>query len=224
MKLSLENARLQAELRARLDELRACRGRVADAIYAERRRIARDLHDGTQGRLVSLAMSLGFLESKLPSDPDAARPILAEARQAVAEALDELRELSHGIYPPVLAERGLAAALEDLCARAVLPIRLELPLDRRLPADVEAAAYFVVSEALTNAAKHAQASEVSVIGLDAPHRLVVEISDDGIGGATVATGSGLRGLIDRVERLGGRVGMSSAPGEGTTIRVEIPLP
>ena len=214
--LTAENERLRAELRA-------CRGHVEDAIDAERRRIERDLHDGTQGRLVSLAMSLGLLEAKLPSEPDAARPIVREACQTVAEALEELRELSQGIYPAVLAERGLTSGLEELCQRAALSAHLELSLDRRFSPEVEAAAYCVVSEALTNAAKHAHASAVSVLGLHAPRRLVLEIGDDGTGGTTVATGSGLRGLIDRVQRLGGRVALSSPPDEGTLIRAEIPV-
>lgn len=220
--LTLENDRLRSQLSARFDELRACRGRVADAIYAERRRIERDLHDGTQGRLVSLAMSLGLLEAKLPTDPDAARPIVREAREVLAVALAELRELSSGIYPGVLAERGLAAALQDLADRAALPTQVDLSLNSRLPPQVEAAAYFVVSEALTNALKHSHAREIRIAATRKRARLTVEVADNGIGGAMTAGGSGLPGLADRVEALGGTLILSSPPGQGTTVTAEIP--
>ena len=220
--LALENARLRAELRARRAQLRAYRGRVAEAIDAERRRIERDLHDGPQGRLVSLAMSLGLLEAKLAGDPEAARPIAREAREAVAAALAELRELSQGIYPAALAERGLASALAGLCERVALPVHLDVSLDRRLPREVEAAGYFLVSEALTNAVKHAQATEVRISVRRQPGRLVVEVADDGVGGATLASGSGLRGLVDRIEGLGGRLLVLSPPARGTTVQAELP--
>ncbi len=220
--LTLENERLQVELRARLVELQASRARLVEATEAERRRIERDLHDGTQQRLVSLAMSLGLLDSKLPGNPDAAKPLAREAREALAVALEELRELSQGIHPAVLTERGLPAALDDLCQRAALPAHLELSIDERLPAQVETAAYFVVSEALTNAVKHSHASEVRIAASREKQMLSVEISDDGIGGAGTGGGSGLRGLGDRVEALGGRLTVSSPPGRGTTVRVELP--
>jgi len=220
--LALENERLQAELHARLVELQASRARLLDATDAERRRIERDLHDGTQQRLVSIAMSLGLLETKLPGQAKAAQPLVRETRQALATALAELRELTHGINPPLLAERGLPAALDELCRRAGLPTRLELVLDRRLPDRVESAAYFVASEALTNAAKHSHGSEVRVAAAYADQSLTVEISDDGIGGAAPVGGSGLRGLADRVEALGGRFTLSSPPGLGTLLRAEIP--
>jgi signal transduction histidine kinase len=220
--LTLENERLQAELRARLVELQASRARLVEATQAERRRIERDLHDGTQQRLVSLAMSLGLLDAKLPAEPDAAKPIAREARQVLTVALEELRELSHGIHPAVLTERGLAAALEELTDRAALPTHLELSIDTRPPARVEAAAYFMVSEALTNAAKHSHAGEVRVSASRERDLLIVEVTDDGIGGAAPQGGSGLRGLTDRVEALGGRLIVSSPPGRGTTVRGEIP--
>ena len=220
--LTLVNERLQVELRARLVELQASRARLVEATEAERRRIERDLHDGTQQRLVSLAMSLGLLDSKLPSDPDAAKPIARAAREALVVALEELRELSQGIHPAVLTERGLSAALEDLCRRAALPAHLELSIDVRLAAQVETAAYFVVSEALTNAVKHSHASEVRIAVSHSERMLRVEISDDGIGGAAAGGGSGLRGLADRVEALGGRLAVSSPPGRGTTVRAELP--
>jgi signal transduction histidine kinase len=220
--LTLENERLQAELRARLAELQASRARLVDATEAERRRIERDLHDGTQQRLVSLAMSLGLLDAKLPAEPEAAKPLAREARAALSVALEELRELSHGIHPAVLTERGLAAALEELADRAALPTHLELSIDARPPPRVEGAAYFAVSEALTNAAKHSHAGEVRVTASRERDLLIVEVSDDGIGGAVAEAGSGLRGLTDRVEVLGGRLIVSSPPGRGTTVRAEIP--
>jgi signal transduction histidine kinase len=220
--LALENERLQAELRARLVDLQASRARLVGATDAERRRIERDLHDGTQQRLVSIAMSLGLLESKLPAQEGEARPLLRETRAALTLALEELRELTHGISPPLLVERGLAVALDELCRRASLPTHLRLELDRRLPDLVESAAYFVASEALTNAAKHSHASEVRLVASCASGALIVEVADDGIGGAGTTGGSGLRGLADRVEALGGRFTVSSPPGRGTTLRAEIP--
>jgi signal transduction histidine kinase len=220
--LALENERLQAELRARLVELQASRARLVGATDTERRRIERDLHDGTQQRLVSIAMSLGLLESKLPAREGEARPLLRETRHALALALEELRELTHGITPPLLVERGLSAALDELCRRASLPTHLRLELDRRLPDQVESAAYFMASEALTNAAKHSHATEVRVTASCAAGALTVEVADDGIGGAGTEGGSGLRGLADRIEALGGRFTFSSPPGRGTTLRAEIP--
>jgi signal transduction histidine kinase len=220
--LALENERLQAELRARLIELQASRARLIEATDAERRRIERNLHDGTQQRLVSIAMSLGLLESKLPAQATAAKPLVGETRAALALALQELRELTHGINPPLLTERGLPAALDELCRRAALPTQLEVVLDRRLGDQVETAAYFMASEALTNAAKHSHASEIRVAATDDGRQLIVEVTDDGIGGAVSAGGSGLRGLADRVEALGGRFTVSSPPGRGTALRAEIP--
>ena len=220
--LTLENERLQAELRARLAELQASRARLVDATEAERRRIERDLHDGTQQRLVSLAMSLGLLDTKLPLDPDAAKPIAQDARAALAVALEELRVLSHGIHPAVLTERGLAAALEELADRAALPTHVEVSIDERPGPAVEAAAYFVASEALTNAVKHSHAHEVRIAASRARDRLMIEVTDDGIGGASLLGGSGIRGLMDRVEALGGTLVVSSPPGRGTSLRAELP--
>ena len=220
--LTIENERLRTELRELSLELRGSRQRTVDAVHAERRRIERDLHDGTQGRLVSLAMSLGLLEAKLPSEADAVRSIAQGARQTVAAALDELRELSHRIYPAALAERGLGVALQELAERAALPAYVELSIDSRPPARLEATAYFAVSEALTNAAKHSHASEVRISISYAEPLLIVEVVDDGIGGAAAGSGSGLRGLTNRVQALGGRLILTSPPGRGTTIRMEIP--
>jgi signal transduction histidine kinase len=220
--LTLENERLQAELRARLAELRASRARLVEATDAERRRIERDLHDGTQQRLVSIAMALGLLESKLPDSPGEAAPIVHEAREALTATLAELRELTQGIHPTILVERGLPAALDELCHRSALPARLRVGIDDRLPDQVESAAYFLVSEALTNAAKHSHAGEVTVSAISDGTLLTVEVRDDGIGGAAPGRGSGLAGLADRVEALGGRFTVSSPPGRGTTLRAEIP--
>jgi len=220
--LALENERLQAELRARLVELQASRARLVEATDTERRRIERDLHDGTQQRLVSIAMSLGLAEAKLPADPEHAKPIVAETRNALAVALAELRDLTQGIYPTILTERGLPAALDELCSRSALTAHLRLFLDGRLPVPVETAAYYVVSEALTNAAKHSQATEVRVAASCSGGTLTIEVADDGVGGAGNGTGSGLRGLADRVEALDGRLTVSSPPGRGTTLRAEFP--
>jgi signal transduction histidine kinase len=220
--LSLENERLQAELRARLAELQASRARLVQATDAERRRIERDLHDGTQQRLVSIAMSLGLLETKLPSQAQAAQSLVHETREALGLALAELRELTHGINPPLLTERGLPAALDELCRRAGLPTRLDMTIEQRLPDQIESAAYFMVSEALTNAAKHSHGSEIQVFASYRGQRLTIEVGDDGIGSATPTGGSGLRGLADRIEALGGRFTISSPPGRGTTLRAEIP--
>ena len=220
--LSLENARLQAELRARLVELQASRARLVEATDAERRRIERDLHDGTQQRLVSIAMSLGLVESTLPTDGGRARPLVHDTRQAMAETLAELRALTKGINPPVLAERGLPGALDELAGRAALPTHVRASVPERLAQPVETAAYFVVSEAVTNAAKHAHATEVRVRAEVADGVLSVEVTDDGIGGAGTVGGTGLRGLADRVEALGGRFTVSSPPGRGTRLLAEIP--
>jgi signal transduction histidine kinase len=220
--LTLENARLQAELRARLAELQASRARLVEATDTERRRIERDLHDGTQQRLVSIAMTLGLAESKLAADRPAVQSVLREARDALTAALAELRELTQGIRPAILVERGLSAALDDLARRAALPVRVDVSVSGRLPEQIEGAAYFVASEALTNAAKHSHASEVRLSASEKDGVLALEVADDGIGGAATGGGSGLRGLADRVEALGGRLTMSSPPGRGTKLRAEIP--
>ena len=220
--LTLENERLRAELLAKLAELQASRARLVEATETERRRIERDLHDGTQQRLVSIAMTLGLAESKLAADRPAVGPVLHEARDALASALEELRDLTQGIRPAILVERGLPAALDDLRRRAALPVRLEATVGGRLPEPVESAAYFVASEALANAAKHSHASEVKLAASYDGSTLVIEVADDGIGGAGAGRGSGLRGLADRVEAIGGRLTVSSPPGRGTAIRAEIP--
>jgi signal transduction histidine kinase len=220
--LALENERLNAELRARLEDLRASRARIVEAGETERRRIERNLHDGAQQRLVSIAMSLGLAERKLQTDPDAARPILHEARESLAMALQELRELSQGIHPVLLTERGLEAALGELPLRMPVPLELEVSLDERLPVRVEAAAYYVVSEALANVTKYAQATAVRVRVDRIDGQALVEVADDGVGGADRSRGSGLRGLADRVEALGGSFALVSPGGRGTVVRAEIP--
>ena len=220
--LALENERLQADLRARLVELRASRARMVDAADAERRRLERNLHDGTQQRLVSISMALGLAESKLEADPRAAGQILEEARQALGTALQELREFSQGIHPAVLTERGLGPALKELVYLAPMSIKLDVPDDERLPEPVESAAYYVVAEALANVAKYASAAAVSVTVERLNGSTIIEVADDGVGGADPAGGSGLRGLSDRVEALGGTLAVESAPGRGTRLRAEIP--
>ncbi|MGZ4352255.1 MAG: sensor histidine kinase [Gaiellaceae bacterium] len=220
--LAHENERLQAALRSRLAELAASRARLVEAGENERRRLERDLHDGAQQRLVSIAMALGLVDARLQTDPGTAKPVLAEARQELTVALEELRRLSHGIRPSILTERGLGAALEDLASRSTLAVTLHLELDRRLPDHVESCAYFLVSESLANAGKHAHTREAAVRARIERDVLLVEVRDDGIGGAAFDRGSGLRGLTDRVEGLGGRLSVTSPPGRGTEIHAEIP--
>jgi signal transduction histidine kinase len=220
--LALENERLQAELRARLEQLRASRARIVDAADEERRRIERNLHDGTQQRLVSISMALGLAQAKLASDPAAAGAVFGEARRGLSAALEELRELSHGIHPGILTERGLAAALDELALRSSVPVQLGIADIDRLPERIEAAAYYVVSEALANIAKHAHATRARVRVKKADGKVLLEVADDGIGGADADRGSGLRGLTDRVDALGGRLRLSSPPGQGTIVKAEIP--
>jgi signal transduction histidine kinase len=213
---------LDAELRARLEELRASRVRIVEAGDAERKRIERDLHDGAQSRLVALALLLVQLRKRIGGDADA-EALLDRAQAELRTSLAELRELARGIHPPMLAERGLRPALNELAARAPVPVTVEADGGERLPGPVEIAAYFVVSEALTNVAKYAQATEANVAVRRENAHLTIEISDDGVGGADVARGTGLRGLGDRVAALDGTLSLDSAPGRGTRVRAEIPL-
>jgi signal transduction histidine kinase len=217
-----ENVRLDAELQARLDELRASRVRILQAGDDARRKLERDLHDGAQQRLVGLALDLRLAREKLDDDPRAAAAMLDEASAELARATAELRELARGIHPAVLSDRGLQAAVELLADRAPLPVRIDASLDGRLPEPVEAAAYFVIAEALTNVVRHsgAQRAEIGVRRDDG--RLLVEVSDDGGGGADTE-GSGLRGLADRVAALDGNLEVAGAAGTGTTVRADIPL-
>jgi len=203
------------------DVLRSSRARLVEASDVERRRLERNLHDGAQQRLVSLSLVLRLAQARLHHDADEANRLLGQAAEELSQALEELRELARGIHPAVLSDRGLHAALEALVARSPLPIDLELE-DERLPEPVEAAAYYVVSEALANVTKYAEASSVAVSIARVNGRALVEIADDGIGGADPTRGSGLRGLVDRVEALDGRLFVDSSPGAGTRIRAEIP--
>ena len=205
------------------EQLTASRARIVQAGDAERRRLERNLHDGAQQRFVSLALGLRLAQSQLTADPGAAADLLARAGEELALGLEELRELARGIHPAVLTDRGLAAAVEALAARATLPVELNSLPSERLPEQIEAAAYYVVSESLANVAKYAAASQAQVDLARDDGLLVVEVSDDGVGGADPGEGSGLRGLTDRVEALGGRLQVSSERGRGTTVRAELPL-
>jgi signal transduction histidine kinase len=220
--LALLNERLEAELRAKVDELRRSRERMLRIGLEERRRLERDLHDGAQQRLVSMALNIRLARAKLNEDPLAADQLLASAGEELDSALEELRELARGIHPAVLSDRGLGTALETLAHRAPVPVELaELP-EERLPEAVELAAYFVVAEALTNVAKYANATHATVEVARENGRLVVEVADDGVGGADPDNGSGLRGLADRIAVLEGRLEIDSERGRGTTIRARIP--
>ena len=220
--LALENERLDAELRARVEDLRASRARIVEAADAERRRVERDLHDGAQQRLVSLALNLRVAKAKLDDDPAAAVSLIEETAAELGEATDELRELARGLHPAVLSDRGLKPALEALAGRAPVPVALGDAPAERLPERVESAAYFVVAEALTNVARYAGASRAEVNVVRVNGRVEVEVRDDGVGGADPAAGSGLRGLADRVAALDGRLQVESEAGEGTVVRAVIP--
>jgi PAS domain S-box-containing protein len=214
--------RLHAELHARLEELAASRARIVTAGDVERRRLERNLHDGAQQRLVTLSLSLRVALAKLDSNPAAARDALAAAGDELAVALDELRELARGLHPAVLTERGLRAAVEGLADRVPVPVDHADISDERLPEPVEAAAYYLIAEALTNVTKYADASAVRIRLAVNDGSVVVEVSDDGVGGADPAAGSGLRGLADRVEALGGSLEVISPTGGGTCLRAAIP--
>jgi PAS domain S-box-containing protein len=211
------------ERKAQEAELRASRSRIVEAADDARQRLERNLHDGAQQRLVSLSLALRLAQAKLRDDPDGAEQIITAAEEELTHALAELRELARGIHPAVLTDRGLAAALEALASRAPVPVELSTNLEERLPGPVEAAAYYVVAEALTNVAKYAAATAVRVSAERNDGRVVVEVADDGIGGADPARGSGLRGLADRVEALDGRLHVESAAGGGTKVRAVIPV-
>jgi len=219
--IALENERLHAELRARLDELRGSRARIIDAGQRERQRLERNLHDGAQQRLIALSLELRLLRERLAEDPDV-KARLDQATHEVARSLEELRDVAHGIHPAVVSGHGLEIALEQLVARAPVPVRLNVHVPRRLPESVEVAAFYLVSESLANIGKHANASSASVDVLHADGEVVIEVVDDGIGGADTERGTGLRGLADRVEALEGRLRVWSPIGAGTRLRAEIP--
>jgi signal transduction histidine kinase len=220
--LALENERLDAELRAKLEELRQSRARIVESSDATRRRIERDLHDGAQQRLVSLALTLRLARARVKEEPERAQQLLEAANRDLEVALSELRELARGIHPAVLSERGLDAALQTLANRAPVPVELTETPNDRLPKNLEAAAYFVVAEAITNVAKYAHATHATVSIQRNNGSVVVEVSDDGVGGADPARGTGLRGLADRVAALNGRLDVRSENGRGTTVRATLP--
>jgi signal transduction histidine kinase len=219
--IALDNGRLRAESHARIEELRGSRARVIEAQQRERQRLERDLHDGAQQRLIALSLDLGRLASRADTD-DESRVALAQAKKEVAASLSELRAVARGLHPAVLSGHGLAVAVESLAARAVVPVTLDLGLEGRLPETVEVAAYYVVSESLANIGKHARASTASIETCRADGMLVVEVRDDGVGGADTEGGTGLRGLADRVEALGGRLRVWTPAGVGTRVRAELP--
>jgi signal transduction histidine kinase len=211
--LALDNEQLKADLRARLEELRASRVRIVEAADAARRRLERDLHDGAQQQLVALAIDLRLLKARIHGDGEAAA-LVERANSKLAAALEDLRELARGIHPAILTDRGLVPALESLTRR--------IGIDGRLPGAVEAAAYFVVSEALTNVVKYARARTVGVEAWQEGDEVMVEVADDGVGGADAQSGSGLRGLADRLSAVDGRLEVDSPPGRGTRVRATIP--
>lgn len=238
--LTLDNERLHADLRARQRQLGESR-RQTRAVAALRRRWERDLHDGVQQRLLSIPMTLSLAESALHTGPDRALPLIREAKHATLAAVAELRDLAQGLHPPVLTERGLAGAVQELAALTPLPVRvccqlgagraaqsaqadagLPAEVDAGLPAEVEAAAYYLVAEALANVTKHAQARHARVTLTRQDSALRVEVGDDGRGGANPARGTGLRGLADRAAAAGGVLRIDSPPGRGTRIRAVLP--
>jgi signal transduction histidine kinase len=217
--LVLENERLAAEVRARLAEVRASRARIVAASDAERRRIERDLHDGAQQRLVALSVALGLEASRAePEQADALRRAQAEVEDAIAE----LRDLARGIHPALLRDGGIRPAVEALARRMPVPVIVRGNPTRRLPEPVELAAYFVVSEALTNVVKHASATEAAVVFEQRPRSLRITIADDGVGGAEIVPGAGLAGLHDRLEALDATIVLGSSGGLGTTVTTEFP--
>ena len=219
-RLTVERDQLQAEVRAKMDELRSSRARIVEAGDTERRRLERNLHDGAQQRLVSLSLSLSVMERQLES-PDQAAAVAA-LRSELADALDELRELARGLHPAILVDHGLEPALEALAARASVPVEIDINIDSRLPAPIEAATYYVISEALTNVQKYAQASLAKVNVTLREDEIVLEVADNGVGGADATRGSGLQGLADRVEALAGSIAIDSPSGGGTSLRARIP--
>ena len=219
--IALENGRLHAELRARLEELRGSRARIVEAAQQERQLLERNLHDGAQQRLIALSLNLSLLEGRIDGDPEVTAGIHG-ARREVAASLNELREIARGLHPAVVSGHGLEVALEQLAVRAPVPVKLHVGIDGRLAEPLELAAYYVVAEGLTNIAKHAQATTASIDVVTERDDLVLEIVDDGIGGADSERGSGLRGLADRVEALNGRLRVWTPRGGGTRIKAEIP--
>jgi signal transduction histidine kinase len=220
--LAIDNERLKADLRARLEELRHSRRRIVEAADDARRQIERDLHDGAQQQLVSLALDLRLLRARLVHEPELADSV-EELAGKLAAALAELRELARGIHPAVLSDHGLAPAIAVLVERAPIKVEVELGFDRRLPPPIEAAAYFVVAEGLTNVVKYANATRATVSVHRRPGEVEVVVADDGVGGARIDAGSGLRGLSDRLAALEGELFITSPLGEGTRLAARIPV-
>jgi signal transduction histidine kinase len=218
--LAIDNERLKADLRARLEELRVSRLRIVEAADAARRRLERDLHDGAQQQLVGLALELRLLRRRV-ADPEL-EAVVDDLGERLNVALTELRELARGIHPAIITARGLGPAITALADRVPGPVEIDVAVDERLPAALEAAAYFMVAEALTNVAKYAQATVASVTVQHAGHELVVTVADDGVGGADVGGGSGLRGLQDRLAAVDGTLTIESPPGGGTRLRATLP--
>jgi signal transduction histidine kinase len=226
LELALARSLLQpsrtAQLSERVDALTESRAEVVDAADAERRRIERDLHDGAQQRLVSLAMNLGMTRTTMTEVPEGVRQAIEQAHEEAKLALSELRDVVRGLHPAVLDDLGLDAALSGICARSPVPVRLLVELPHRVPRPVETAAYFVVSEALANAAKHARATQVDVVVELAGDALRIIVSDNGRGGADPEAGSGLRGLGQRIRALDGSMTLTSPQGGPTLLVVELP--
>lgn len=219
--MAIEKSQLNVELRARVEELRGSRARIVEAGQRERQRLERNLHDSAQHRLTALSLRLSLLQEQFAGDRSAAAQ-LERARREIDTSLEELREIAHGIHPAVVSGHGLAVALEQLAARAPVPVRLSVEIEGRLPEEVEVAAYYVISESLENIGKHAQAASAAVEVARGNGQVWVEVVDDGIGGADTEGGSGLRGLADRVEAVGGQLRVWSPRGGGTRVKAEIP--
>jgi len=210
------------ELRARTERLQASRARGVDAAEFERRRIERDLHDGAQQRLLAVAMDIGRARAKLDDDPEGARALIEQAHQGTKEAIAELRDLARGIYPAILSDRGLDAAISGLAGRAPVPVEVAVDLPERPPAAVESIAYFIVAECLTNIAKYARATLATVRVAREDGWVVVEVTDNGVGGAVARPGGGLAGLADRAATIDGLLTVDSPVGGPTVVRADLP--
>ena len=225
MRIAMERDRLHRELVEKLDLLQASRGRLVAAADEERRRLERNLHDGAQQRLIVALLGLRGIEKRLSGEPELA-PMLQQVREELEGSIEDLRELARGLHPPLLAQRGLAAAVRAGAARSSMPVELDLQIEDGLPKAVEAAAYYVCAEAVTNAVKHAEASQVWLSVVHGDGLLAIQVRDDGVGGACVecdTDSSGLGGLKDRVEALGGRLQVDSPRGGGTNLRATFPV-
>jgi signal transduction histidine kinase len=223
MRIAMERDRLHRDLLLKIAELKASRLRIVEAADDERRRLERNLHDGAQQRLVVVLLALRALEKQVREDPEL-EPVVRGARSELQDAIDDLRELARGLHPPLLAQQGLEAAVRAGAARSTIPVELELRLGGSLPPAIEAAAYYVCAEAVTNAIKHARCSRVWVRVVHTPGKMTVEVRDDGVGGTSIGEGSGtgLCGLQDRIEALDGTLTIESPAGRGTTIVATFP--